>query len=425
MTAVAAFAVGAVAAGAAAGALLGLAGATVAAGRSGVWAAAAVAGVYALAEAGLWRAPVPQLRRQVPRAWRERLPLPVTAAMYGAGLGVGFVTYVPVATLAAVAGALVLADPGAGAAAMAAFGAGRAAGLLVATARLRTWDEAADRFDRMGRWLRVRGGRLRTANALALGALAGTLAAAAPVPAAAAVQVDLGSSHVADPSVGPPGVIAWNLVTSGGLQGRIRVNGVVSDLPGVSPDIDGSRVVVDTGPAFEILDTTTLAVQKTVTAAGDEPALSGKWLVYRAAGSRRTVVLYDLTTDTSKVIGSYKLRSDVGAPDVSGRRVVYHVTGQRESRVLLYRTDTRTTRTLVTTPVWSLGGTAVSGNLVVYVKQTLDGMSLHTIDLTTDASRLVYALRKRSGRFLWSTATNGLTAWFTIYTPSTSTIWHA
>jgi hypothetical protein len=200
---------------------------------------------------------------------------------------------------------------------------------------------------------------------------------------------------------------------------------VVTDLPGFTPDVDGTNVVVDTGPAFEIVDYTTMTVQKTITVTGDEPALSGQWLVYRTAGGRRHVVLYDLTNDTSTVIGSYKLRSDVGAPDVSGRRVVYHVTGRRESRVLLYRTDLKTTRTLVTTPVWSLGGTAVGGNLVVYVKQTLAGMSLHTLDLTTDVDRTIYALRKRTGRFLWSTATNGLTAWFTVYTASTSTVWHA
>ena len=99
--------------------------------------------------------------------------MPATAFLYGAGLGLGFVTYVPVATFAAVIAAVVLADPAAGAVALGAFGVGRAAALIAATAGLRDWDAAADRYERAGRWLRPRGGGLRIANASAMAALAG------------------------------------------------------------------------------------------------------------------------------------------------------------------------------------------------------------------------------------------------------------
>ena len=85
--------------------LLGLAlGAALPAGGAAVAAAVAVfALLEAAAELGLVRLPLPQMRRQVPERWRERYPQPLTALLYGAGLGFGFATYLPVATLPVVA----------------------------------------------------------------------------------------------------------------------------------------------------------------------------------------------------------------------------------------------------------------------------------------------------------------------------------
>jgi hypothetical protein len=194
LIAVAAFTAGAVAAGAALGWALGSAGAWAGGGSAhAAWAAAAIVAAYAGREAGLLRLPVPQLRRQVPQRWREVLPLPATAFLYGAGLGVGFVTYVPVATLAAVVVAIVLADL-ARAPSRSAHSGPAARSSSSPRRPVFATDEAADRFARAGRWLRARGGGLRTANAGAMAALAGVLVAtAAPAAAVAAVRLDLGS----------------------------------------------------------------------------------------------------------------------------------------------------------------------------------------------------------------------------------------
>src|SRR3954451_8370359 len=102
------FSAGALAAAALIGGLAGLAGAALGAAR---WplAAALLALLACLREAGALRLPVPQARWQVPERWRRELPLPVWSAGYGAGLGLGLVTYQPVATFwVALAGALVV-----------------------------------------------------------------------------------------------------------------------------------------------------------------------------------------------------------------------------------------------------------------------------------------------------------------------------
>ena len=71
--------------------------------RSGLLAVAAVAAVYAFGELSPLRVPVPQLRRQVPDWWRTFFGRRTAAALYGLGLGVGFLTYLAHGTLVAVA----------------------------------------------------------------------------------------------------------------------------------------------------------------------------------------------------------------------------------------------------------------------------------------------------------------------------------
>ena len=88
---------------------------------------AAAAGLYFLREAFRLPIPLPDRKRQVPEWWRTFFSPPVAALLYGAGLGVGFLTYLSFGTFAAVmAGALASGDPLVGALVCAPFGLGRA-----------------------------------------------------------------------------------------------------------------------------------------------------------------------------------------------------------------------------------------------------------------------------------------------------------
>jgi hypothetical protein len=70
---------------------------------------------------------VPQVRRQVPEAWRRTLPITVAAAGYGVLLGLGFTTFVlSYAVWALAAVCVALGDPPLGLALGIAFGVGRA-----------------------------------------------------------------------------------------------------------------------------------------------------------------------------------------------------------------------------------------------------------------------------------------------------------
>ena len=66
---------------------------------------AALAGVYFLREAFTLPVPLPDRKRQVPEWWRTFYSPAVAALLYGAGLGVGFLTYLSFGTFAVVMGA--------------------------------------------------------------------------------------------------------------------------------------------------------------------------------------------------------------------------------------------------------------------------------------------------------------------------------
>src|SRR5918996_1340545 len=144
-------AAGAAATAAAFGAALAAAGAALEApwGRAGAVAVVAVAVLYAARELLGVPVPVPQLRRQVPDWWRTFFGRPVAAFLYGAGLGVGFLTYLGHGTLVVVAvGVAATGRPVVGALAMAPFGLARGIAPLIA-ARSKGPEDGARLVDRL------------------------------------------------------------------------------------------------------------------------------------------------------------------------------------------------------------------------------------------------------------------------------------
>ena len=170
------------------GAVLGAAGAVLGApwGRGGLLVWVAASGVYLLRETGAVPVPVPQLRRQVPEWWRTFFSAPVASFLYGAGLGIGFLTFLRHGTLVAVAVAAASSGrPGVGALLVAPFGIARGLSVL-ATARIRAPEEGQALVGRLE--AAASAPAWRTAHVVALAAITAT-AAWAMVGSAADVQV--------------------------------------------------------------------------------------------------------------------------------------------------------------------------------------------------------------------------------------------
>lgn len=118
-------------------------------GRAGMAALAVVAVVYSLGELPSVTAAVPQLRRQVPDWWRSFFSWPIAATLYGAGLGIGFFTFLSHGTLVVASfAALASGDPLLGAVAVGAFGLTR--GLSAARGvRVSTQEDSQRLIDRL------------------------------------------------------------------------------------------------------------------------------------------------------------------------------------------------------------------------------------------------------------------------------------
>jgi hypothetical protein len=421
LVSVALFALGAVAAAAAVGLLLGAA--LPLAGSGWLALVALVALVEGAAEARLLRLPVPQLRRQVPERWRERFPLPLTALLYGLGLGLGFATYIPVATLVVVAvGVAFLTGPLAGAAVMAAFGLGRAVALVVSTVRLSSYEQATGRIERMADWAVT--GRVRRVNAAALVALAFVCALSATTGEAQAAKLNLGPDPVADPSADGDYLAFDRINGDGSLTGVVRMpDGTFTDLPGITPDVDGNRVIVDRGPDFQIINLNTMAVVRTIVIAGQEPALSDRNVVFRRSTSAgRFIVMFNLDTAEETVISQSSLEVDMGAPDISGPRVTFHRTSEKRSSIIIYRIDLKRAKPLVRETRMAFANPSVDGTTVVFVRQTLMGMQLYSLNLHNRKQTLLRSLKKRSGRYLWTTGIEGGAFYATVYDTDSSWI---
>jgi len=168
--AVALHAVGAAATAAAFGAAVAAAGALLGApwDRAGVLIVTVVAVLYLGRELTGVRIPVPQLRRQVPDWWRTYFGRPLAAFLYGASLGVGFLTFLGHGTLVVVTvGAASTGRPLLGALVMAPFGVARGLAPLIG-ARSKRPEDGRDLVDRLSS---MPGRARRAANAIALVAI--------------------------------------------------------------------------------------------------------------------------------------------------------------------------------------------------------------------------------------------------------------
>jgi hypothetical protein len=183
---------GAVASAAAFGAILGGAGSLLGApwGRGGTLLIALAAALYLVREATVVPVPVPQLHRQVPQWWRTFFSVPVAAFLYGAGLGVGFLTYLAHGTLVVVAvAAAASGGPLVGAALVAPFGLARGLSVLVAVRAPRP-QEGSALVARLARSASSPG--WRAANAAALFAVG--VAAAVMLPASGVLMAPLAAA---------------------------------------------------------------------------------------------------------------------------------------------------------------------------------------------------------------------------------------
>jgi hypothetical protein len=365
------FAAGALAGGVATFGGLALLGRALGAGHGAAVALAAALLLVAAAGDAAGRRIVPQVRRQVPESWRRRLPVPLAAGLYGVLLGLGFTTFVlSFAVYALAAACLVLGDGAIGLAVGLAFAAGRIAPVVVLAPLQETTrgiDIAAAMAERPS-VLRA----IRAAGALAL-SVAALAVLLGGVPATAATESVLTDSGT-DPSAAGAAV-AWQVPgTDTGLI--VRADGATQVLPGADPALGPDNVVWREGETLVVADQATLAVRLRVDAPGaEEPAVSGRWLVWRAREVGGDVLrVLDLTATDQPPADIRRVRAPdrIGRPSLDGDRVVYHFALRADNSAIeeIYLPTRRRTRLRTGRNGAQLLNPSEEGGALLYVRST-------------------------------------------------------
>jgi hypothetical protein len=405
------FAVGAVLASAGLGAALGFAGSLVGT-RPALIAAAALAFLAALREAGILRLPVPQSRRQVPERWQYELPLPLWSAGYGAGLGVGFLTFQPVATFwVACAAALALGRPLLAAACFALYGAGRA---FMATWPRRREPSGPAAVEK----LVGRASLVPRANAVVL-ALAVVLLAVAP--AAGAAVTSLGSGF--DPSAFGK-TLARARMSSGTIRVVVDPPSAPADTfsPANAPALDGEHLAYADDEGIKVLDWRANQIVRELDGPFSHPALDWPRLAYiRDDGDYDRLILSDLRDaahPTARRIASVRDVYDLGRPSLRGGQLAWHRITRHGSSVLLENLATNRRRTIKKTDIWQESNPSLTSYRIVWVEQRPQGSYLRMKLLGSKRTKTLLHVKGRK-TFLWTTALAGRTAYVTKWTPAT------
>ncbi len=365
------FAAGALVGGVATFGGLALLGARLGAGGGAAVAIAAALLLAAAAGDAAGRRIVPQVRRQVPEAWRRILPVPLAAGLYGVLLGLGFTTFVlSFAVYALAAACLVLGDTTAGLVVGLAFAAGRIGPVVVLAPLQQTArgiDVAAAMAERPS-VLRA----IRAAGALALSAAALTILLGG-VPATAA-----GESLLTDTGTDPSAAgaaVAWHVPgTPTGIV--LRADGSTQALPGADAALGPDNVVWREGETLVVADQATLAVQLRVEAPGaEEPAVSGRWLVWRAGEVGGDVLrVLDLAAPDAPPADIRRARAPdrLGRPSLDGDRVVYHLALRADNSTIeeIYLPTRRRTRLRTGRDGAQLLNPSEQGGSLLYIRST-------------------------------------------------------
>jgi hypothetical protein len=392
--------------------------------------AVAVAAAAALAEAAGVRIR-PQVRRQVPEGWRRSLPLPLAAGLYGVLLGVGFATFV--LTLAVGALALIClasGKPSLGLAVGVGFGAGRALPVLLLApvaerpAGLRALELMAERP------LALRGLRAACAAALAVSALT--------ISTGTAWGATLVARGATDPSVSG-GALAWQRPGGSGVS---LAGGRTTALPGTDPSLGEGFLALRAGDRVDVFRGAQRIITRTVPGVG-KLAVSGRWLAWRRSlpGGGDAIEAAPLVPGAAaRRIATVAPPSQLGRPDLSGDRLVYHVAGRGGSALRDVNLRSGRRLTLARSGASQLLNPALAGTTLVYVRISrcgqrlvlrrhrrsrtlLRGRALAGRDAgfepghTSQGSRRPCRSSRHTSRMLWSTAVSPRFAYVTLFRP--------
>ena len=363
IAACATFAVGALAGGAMTFGGLALVGAALGAGGPVALGIAAVVALAAAAAEARGLRIAPQIRRQVPEAWRRVLPVPLAAAGYGVLLGLGFTTFVLSFAVWALAGtSIALGDPALGLAMGLAFGAGRALPVIVLAPFAGTERGGArDRGDVRAARDPARPAPRRRARA---GGVRGGAGRRADMTRR---KFALFAGSAYDPTAAG-GLVAWQRPNGTALLLR---GGRARALPGSHPALGGGRIAWRDGEDVTIAEASTLDRIARHTAGGaGSLAVSDTLLAWRTRDIAGTDRVWVSEGGGDQIVLESGAPTELGRPAIAGAALLCHTAGPAGSRLLHVDLATGVQQVLREQVGAQITNPATDGSRLLYVHAT-------------------------------------------------------
>jgi len=392
---------------------------------------------------------VPQIRRQVPEAWRRTMPLSLAVGLYGLLLGLGFTTFVLTLAVWALAGiAVAVGDPLVGLSIGLAFGAGRALPVVLMAPRYATLGQ------RLEQAMAERPALLRRLR-LADGALLAVVAVAflASGSASAAQRPQLVTADGTDPSRAGS-LLAYERTDHGAA---VLVDGdAIAQRPADNIAIGGRYIATRLGTALTVQDRRSGATIAQFDAPGaTQLAVSDRWLVWRAdrrgGGDRLMALPLPVAqavpaAGVARVVAGAGRRETIDRPALSGDHLAYAATTRGLSAIVIANLATQRRRRVLATRGGQLSQPALDGGRLLYVQSSYCSQRLQVVRTRTlrsprtllriganahrdeghdhgyttqgsEPSRCPHGTPHRTSALLWTSALAGRTAYVTLLRP--------
>jgi hypothetical protein len=320
----------------------------------------------------------PQIPLQVPEPWRRTLPLPLASLLYGALLGSGLSSAMPVFAGWAIVGlAFATGRPESAVLVGLALGVGRALPIVLDV-------QAA---------ARPRGLRLVRSGCAC--ALALTVTALAPSVVAAAARI----APAVDPSAAG-GDLAWQQPGAGGFL--MRAGAEPQQLPGADPAIGGALIAWHDGDTVTVADRATLQPRFQERVVGvHQLALSDQWLVMRQVqpdGTWRLIAQSIADTNVHRVIAETRPPRTVGRPAVDGATAVYSLSSRKGSSILAVALESGKATTVRLSRFSLLLDPSLLGERLLYDEVARCGQFLRIGPVDGAGGRVLYSLPPLAGQ---------------------------
>jgi hypothetical protein len=183
-----------------------------------------------------------------------------------------------------------------------------------------------------------------------------------------------------------------------------------------SPSLYGNLLAYQDGEGVKVVRWTTRDVIWRQNGPFSKPALGWPWLVFRKdlKGDRHSLYLRNLKEGTVLRLATGERGVEIGRPSIAGDRIAWHVSGEHQTRIVLYRISTGARTWPLRSEIALLSNPALAGGYLLWSRDLPSGSTLFVRRLGGERVRRVVSVRRPGSPYwFWTTDLRGRTGFVT------------